>query len=47
MMLWSVQKQTNQATSPSYPSANLAATTICQILGLPSCSQPINPFASS
>jgi hypothetical protein len=46
MMLWSVQKQTYQAATPSYPSANLAASTICQILGLPNCSQKIDPFSS-
>jgi len=45
MMLWSVQKQTNQPVSPNYPNPNLAASTICQVLGLSNCQQPIDPFA--
>ncbi len=41
MMLWSIQKKPVGTASPTNPSAQMMATTICTNLGLSHCNQPL------
>lgn len=41
MMIWSLQKRPNGTPSSNNPSAQMMATSICQIFGLTNCNDPI------